>query len=71
MTLLIAYIVCLIVGQSITIGIGIAIDRMHSPALSLPISIALYFAMFWVCWKLAVRITEPKAMPQSSPPPSA
>ena len=60
MGLLIAYIVCLVIGQSITIGIGLSIDRMYSPSISLPVSIVLYFLMFWIAWKVAVRITEPK-----------
>ena len=67
MGLLVAYIACLIVGQAITIGIGLSIDRFYSPTASLPISLILYFAMFWLAWKVAVRITEPKA----EAPPSA
>jgi len=67
MGLLVAYIACLIVGQAITIGIGLSIDRFYSPTASLPISLILYFAMFWMAWKVAVRITEPKA----ETPPSA
>jgi len=61
MGLVIAYVICLVIGQSITIGIGLAIDRMYSPAVSLPISIGLYFLMFWIAWKIAVRITEPRS----------
>jgi len=61
MALLLTYLVCLIVGQAVTIGIGLSIDRFYSPATSLPISIFLYFLMFWIAWKIAVRITEPKA----------
>jgi hypothetical protein len=26
-----------------------------------PVSIGLYFSMFWITWKIAVRITEPKS----------
>jgi len=59
MGLVIAYIVILAIGQSITIGIGLAIDRIYSPSISLPVSIGLYFLMFWVAWKIAVRVTEP------------
>ena len=69
MGLLVAYIACLIVGQAITIGIGLSIDRFYSPTASLPISLILYFAMFWMAWKVAVRITEPKA--ETGAPPSA
>jgi hypothetical protein len=61
MGLVIAYIIILLIGQSITIGIGLVIDRAYSPAASLPVSIVLYFLMFWVAWKLAVRITEPRS----------
>ncbi len=52
MGLLLAYLVCLVIGQSITIGIGLSIDRFYSPTASLPISLILYFAMFWMAWNL-------------------
>src|SRR5262245_19266230 len=73
MSLLVAYIICLVLGQSITISIGLVLDRVISPGVSLPISIALYFAMFWMAWKVAVKITEPKTPPQSTvaPPPQS
>jgi hypothetical protein len=70
MGLLVTYLVCLIVGQAITIGIGLSIDRYYSASVSLPISLFLYFTMFWVAWKIAVRITEPKAE-ATAPPPTA
>ena len=69
MGLLVAYIACLIVGQSITVAIGLSIDRFYSPTASLPISIFMYFAMFWVAWKVAVRVTEPKTQSTSAPQP--
>jgi hypothetical protein len=69
MALLTTYVVCLAIGQTITILIGLSIDRMYSPAISLPISIALYFVMFWVAWKVALRITAPKSESESSATP--
>jgi hypothetical protein len=68
MGLLVTYIACLIVGQAVTIGIGLSIDRFYSATASLPISLCLYFAMFWLAWKVAVRITEPKAETTAPPP---
>jgi len=67
MGLLVAYIICLIIGQSITIAIGLSIDWFYSPTISLPVSLVLYFLMFGIAWKVAVRITEPKAE-RSAPP---
>jgi hypothetical protein len=60
MGLLVTYLACLIIGQAITITIGLSIDRYYSAAVSLPVSLFMYFTMFWLAWKLAVRITEPK-----------
>jgi hypothetical protein len=71
MNLLVTYVVCLLIGQSITIAVGLSIDKMYSSAISLPVSIAMYFLMFWVTWKIAVRITEPRSaeLPPSTPSP--
>ena len=69
MGLLVTYIACLVVGQALTIGIGLSIDRFYSSAISLPISLALYFLMFGIAWKVAVRITEPK-VDKITPPPA-
>ncbi len=70
MSLLVAYVICLVLGQTVTISIGLLLDRVSSPGISVPVSIALYFVMFWIAWKVAVRVTEPKAPPQSSGSPS-
>jgi len=65
MGLLVAYVICLVIGQTITVLVGLSVDRIYSPHVSLPISIVLYFAVFWVAWKIAVRVTEPKPRPAS------
>jgi len=73
MSLLVAYIICLVLGQTLTISIGLLLDRVSSPGISVPVSITLYFVMFWIAWKVAVRVTEPKAPSQSTaaPPPKS
>lgn len=60
MNLLLAYVVSLLVAQSIAIGAGLIVDRLYSSYAGLVVFIALYFVMFWVAWKFAVRITEPR-----------
>jgi hypothetical protein len=61
MGLLIAYIGTLLVGQSISVGIGLLVDRYHSSYGGLMVFIALYFFMFWAAWRIAVKLTEPKS----------
>jgi len=67
MGLLVAYVICLLIGQTVTIMVGLSIDRIYSPHVSLPISIALYFAVFWIAWKIAVRLTAPRTELKSAP----
>jgi hypothetical protein len=61
MRLLVVFLISLMVSQSISIGIGLLVERNTSPYTGLVTFIALYFAMFWVAWRFAVRVTEPNA----------
>ena len=56
--LLLVFIIALLIGQSISIGLGLLVERHVSPYTGLVTFIACYFAMFWLAWRLAVRITE-------------
>ena len=59
MWILIVYILIVVVGKSVVIGIGLALDRIF-PLASLPVSLTLFFAVLAFGWILAVRWTEPK-----------
>jgi hypothetical protein len=61
MSLLAVYLATLVVGQSIAVGVGLFIDRHYSAHAGLMIFIALYFTIFWLAWRFAVRITAPKS----------
>jgi hypothetical protein len=61
MTLLLTFIVCLLIGQSLSIGLGLLVERYSTPYTGLVTFIVCYFAMFWLAWRLAVRITEPRS----------
>ena len=61
MNLLVAYLACLLVTQSAAIGIGLVVDKMYSSYGGLVVFLVLYFAMFWVAWKVAIHLTEPKS----------
>ena len=53
MWIMVVYISIVAVSQLIVVAIGLALDRTR-PALSLPVSLSLFFAVFWVGWILAV-----------------
>ncbi len=59
MWILIIYILIVVVGKSVVVGIGLALDRTF-PLASLPVSLTLFFAVLALGWPLAVRWTEPK-----------
>jgi hypothetical protein len=64
MSLLVVYILTLLVGQSVSVGVGLLVDRYHSSYVGLMVFIACYFLMFWLAWRFAVKITEPRAKRQ-------
>jgi hypothetical protein len=58
--LLVVYILILVIGIALVVATGLLVlDRTHS-SLSVPISIFLYFSVFFFGWKLAVRLTAPR-----------
>ena len=59
MWIMVVYVLIVLVCELIVVGIGLALDRLYPPA-SLPISLSLFFAVLWLGWVLAVRLTEPK-----------
>ena len=59
MWILIFYILIVVVGESVVIGIGLALDRIF-PLASLPVSLTLFFAVLAFGSILAVHWTEPK-----------
>ena len=58
--LLIVYILIVVIGEAIVVAVGLAFWDRKYPSLSVPISILTYLAVFFLGWKLAVRLTEPK-----------
>ena len=61
MTLLVTFIICVMVGQLFSIGLGLMVERYSTPYISVLTFMASYFVMFWIAWRLAVRITEPRS----------
>jgi hypothetical protein len=59
MMLIIYYLVLVLFGDAVAIALSLWIERRW-PAASLPIFLALYFAILWAAWVLAVRLSEPK-----------
>jgi hypothetical protein len=61
MRLLLIFIICLLFGQSLSIGVGLLVERYSTPYTGLVTFITSYFAMFWLAWRVAVRITRPRS----------
>jgi len=59
MWIMVVYVLIIVVSESVVVIIGLVLDRIY-PALSLPVSLSLFFAVLWLGWILAVRLTDPK-----------
>ena len=55
--ILLIYVVCMFSGQAAAVGIGLLIDP-YSKTLALTVFIPLYYAMYWVAWRVALRCTS-------------
>jgi hypothetical protein len=54
---LVVYLVLLIVGQAAAVGIGLLLDPISKTA-ALSAFIPIYYAMYWVAWRLALLIAD-------------
>jgi hypothetical protein len=66
MWIMVVYVLIVVICETIVVGIGFALDPFYPPA-SLPVSLSLFFAVLWLSWVLAVRLTEPKHVKASKP----
>ena len=60
MWLLVVYALIILIGETIVVAIGLTVLDRKYPSFSVPISVFLYLAVFFLGWKLAVRLTEPR-----------
>jgi hypothetical protein len=67
MRILIVYFFCVLVGQALALGIGLLIDP-YSKTVALAVFIPIYYAMYWVAWRVSLFIVERtgKAEPDST-----
>ena len=61
MSLLVIFIISPVIGQSLSIGLGLLVERYSTPYTGLVTFITSYFVMFWLAWRFAVRITAPRS----------
>jgi hypothetical protein len=62
--ILIIYIVCMFAGQAVAVGIGLLLDT-YSQTLALAVFIPLYYAMYWVAWRVALFIGDKSPAPDA------
>ena len=56
MWLLALYSAFVVVGDLIAYVIGLYFER-NFPSVSLPVFLAMFFAVLWLAWRLALRVT--------------
>jgi hypothetical protein len=60
MQLMFVYTAILIVAEAVAVGLG-EIVEIYYPSASLIAFMALFLAMLWVAWIIAVRLTTPRS----------
>ena len=65
MNLLVTFLITVSIGIFGAVWMGVLIDKLSSPFVSLLIFFPVFFLTIWLSWKLAVKFTEPKATTQA------
>jgi hypothetical protein len=60
MMLIVWYVVLMVVGDFVPYFAGEFAEYEFGSQISLVVFLALYFAMLWLAWITAVRLTEPR-----------
>jgi hypothetical protein len=60
MTLIFWYLGFMILGDLVSYGLGLLVERQWGSYVSLVVFLVLYFVSLWVAWLLSVWVTEPK-----------
>jgi len=66
MMLLVAFIGIAICGEALAVGISFMVEDYVDKRAGIPTFFALTGLVIWRGWKLALRLTEPSARPQTS-----
>lgn len=53
------YVLVVVIGGAICWGIGSIVERFSDTA-SLPVFLGCFFLNFWLSWRVALYLTEPK-----------
>jgi hypothetical protein len=54
---LILYLILLVIGQALAVGVGLALDPISKTA-ALAAFIPIYYGMYWVAWRIALMIGD-------------
>lgn len=63
---LICYAILLVAGQAVAVGIGLLLDP-YSKTAALATFIPVYYAMYWIAWRLALMIGDSSAEAAPAP----
>jgi hypothetical protein len=58
--LLVIYALIIVIGVLLVVANGLFVLDRKIPSMSVPVSIFLYFSVFFFGWKLAIRLTAPR-----------
>jgi len=61
MNLLVIFLISVLIGQSLSIGLGLLVERYSTPYIRLMTFIGSYFVMFWLAWRFALRVSAPRS----------
>lgn len=60
MNLLVTFLIAITIALAGLAWVGVIVDKLTSPFVSLLVFFPLLFLTIWLTWRLSVKLTEPK-----------
>lgn len=71
LVLVAVFFVITMVGQTVAVSLGLLVERYLTAHAGVITFVICYFAVFWIAWRLAVRLTEPRTQERERSKPGA
>ena len=67
MNLLVTFVIAITIAITGLAWVGVIVDKLTSPFVSLAVFFPLLFLTIWLTWRLSVKLTEPKVKAAADP----
>jgi len=67
MALLAVFLAIAVAAQVVNVSLCLVLERFYPASLTLGVFFVLWVGTFWLSWRIALHVTEPRTKPSADP----